>query len=125
MPPEQIAIKLGEIATRYKTLMDRWSILDTTDPATAVLAGQAKAAIEAGQYDEADAALLRARDREIATARQAEQLARDAQRAVETRWMSIAEADGKRGDLAMTRLRYSDAAPLRGCRQHRSGGSSG
>ena len=46
----------------------------------------------------------------VAAARQAEQLARDAQQAAERRWLRAAEADGKRGDLAMTRLRYVDAA---------------
>ena len=112
VPPDQIGLKLGEIATKYRSLMDRWSVLDTADPATTVLAAQAKAAIEAGNFDEADAALVRAREREIAAVRQVEQLARDAQQAVERRWLSVAEADGKRGDLAMTRLRYVDAAQL-------------
>jgi hypothetical protein len=110
VPPEQIGTKLGEIAAKQRALMDRWSVLDTADPATAALAAQAKAAIDAGRYDEADAALVRARDQETAAARQAEQLAQDAQQAAERRWLRVAEADGKLGDLAMTRLRYSDAA---------------
>jgi tetratricopeptide (TPR) repeat protein len=110
VPPEQIGTKLGEIAAKHRALMDRWSVLDTADPATAALAAQAKAAIDAGRYDEADAALVRARDQETAAARQAEQLAQDAQQAAERRWLRVAEADGKLGDLAMTRLRYNDAA---------------
>jgi tetratricopeptide (TPR) repeat protein len=110
VPPEQIATKLGEIAAKHRALMDRWSVLDTADPATGALAAEAKAAIDAGRYDEADAMLVRARDQEIAAARQAEQLAHDAQQAAERRWLRAAEADGKRGDLAMTRLRYVEAA---------------
>jgi tetratricopeptide (TPR) repeat protein len=110
VPLEHIGPKLGEIAAKHRTLMERWSVLDTADPATAALAAQAKAAIDGGLYDEADAMLLRARDQEIAAARQAEQLARDAQQAAERRWLRAAEADGKRGDLAMTRLKYVDAA---------------
>ncbi len=110
VPPEQIGTKLGEIAAKYRSLVDRWQVLDTADPATAALAAEAKAAIDAGHYDEADAALLRARDQEAAAARQAEQLARDAHQASEKRWLRVAETDGKRGDLAMTRLRYVDAA---------------
>jgi tetratricopeptide (TPR) repeat protein len=90
--------------------MERWSVLDAADPVTAALAAQAKAAIDAGRYDEADAALVRAGEQEAAAARQAEQLARDAQQAAERRWLRVAEADAKRGDLAMTRLRYSKAA---------------
>ena len=41
VPQEQIGTKLGEIAAKYRALMDRWSVLDTADPATAALAAQA------------------------------------------------------------------------------------
>ena len=110
VPLEQIPTKLGEIAGRQRALMERWAVFDSADPATAALAAQAKEAIDTGRYDEADAILLRAREQEIAAARQAEQLAHDAQQAAERRWLRAADADGKRGDLAMTRLRYADAA---------------
>jgi hypothetical protein len=79
VPPEQIALKLGEIAAKHRALMDRVSALDTANPATAAVAAQAKAAIEAGHYVEANAALSRVPGHETATARQAEQPARDAQ----------------------------------------------
>ena len=68
VPPEQIAVKLGEIAAKHRALIDRLSTLDTANPATAALAAQAKAAIEAGHYDEANAALSRAPTQETATA---------------------------------------------------------
>ena len=110
VPLEQIPTKLAEIAGRYRALIDRWSVLDPADPAAAELAARAKAAIDTGHYDEADAILSRAREREIAAARQAEQLALDAQQAAERRWLRAAEAEGKRGDLAMIRLRYIEAA---------------
>jgi tetratricopeptide (TPR) repeat protein len=110
VPLEQIGTKLSEIAAKHRELMDRWSVLDMADPATAALAVQARAAIDEGRYDEADVALLRARDQEIAAAHQAEQLERDAKQAAERRWLRAAAADGKLGDLAMTRLRYVDAA---------------
>ena len=110
VPPEQIPVKLGEVAARHRALTERWSVLDAADPATATLAAEARSAIDAGRYDEADALLLRGREQEAAAARQAEQLARDAQQAAERRWLRAAEADGKRGDLAMTRLRYAEAA---------------
>ena len=71
---------------------------------------QAKQAIDSGRYDEADALLVRTEEQDAAAARQAEQLARDAQQAAERRWLNAAEKEGKRGDLAMTRLRYADAA---------------
>ncbi len=108
--PEQIPLKLGEIATRHRAMLDRWSVLDTADPATATLAAEAKAAIDSGHYDKADALLVRTEEQDAVAARQAEQLARDAQQAAERRWLNAAEKEGKRGDLAMTRLRYTDAA---------------
>jgi hypothetical protein len=110
VPLEQVPVKLGEIAARHRAILDRWSVFDTADSATAVLAASAKAAIDAGRYDEADALLLRAGELETTAARHAEQLARDAQQAAERRWLRAAETAGKRGDLAMTRLRYEEAA---------------
>lgn len=110
VPPEQVPVKLGEIAARHRVLLERWSVFDAADPAIAALAAWAKAAIDTGRYDEADALLLRAVEQETAAARQGEQLVRDAQQAAERRWLRAAEAEGKRGDLAMTRLRYEDAA---------------
>jgi tetratricopeptide (TPR) repeat protein len=110
VPLDQVPTKLGEIAARHRAMLDRWSVLDAGDPATAALAAEAKTAIDNGRYDEADALLLRAQEQDIAAARQAEQLARDAQQAAERRFLRAAESEGKRGDLAMTRLRYEDAA---------------
>jgi hypothetical protein len=63
-------------------------------------AAEARIAIESGRHDEADALLLRARDKEVLAARQAEQLAVDALQAVDQRLLRAAEADGKRGELA-------------------------
>src|SRR5215207_8817742 len=110
VPLEQLPTKLGEIAARHRAMLDRWSVLDAGDPAIAVLSAGAKAAVDNGRYDEADALLLRAQEQDIAAARQAEQLSREAQHAAERRWLRAAEAEGKRGDLGMTRLRYLDAA---------------
>jgi tetratricopeptide (TPR) repeat protein len=107
---EQVPTKLGEIAARHRAMLDRWSVLDAGDPATAALAAEAKAAIDVGRYDEADALLLRAQEQDLAAAHRAEQLARDAEQAAERRFLRAAESEGKRGDLAMTRLRYEDAA---------------
>ena len=41
--PEQIPLKLGEIAARHRAMLDRWSVLDTADPATATLAAAGQA----------------------------------------------------------------------------------
>ena len=110
VPLEAVPVKLGEIATRHRDLLDRWSVLDTSDPEIAALAEQARQAIEAGRYDDADSLLLRAREQDVAAARQAEQLAQRAQGVAERRLLRAAESEKKRGDLAMTRLRYGDAA---------------
>ena len=90
-------------------MLDRWSLLDTADPGTAALAAEAKAAIDSGRYDQADALLVQTEEQDAAAARQGEQLARDAQQAAERRWLNW-RRKRKRGDLAMTRLRYADAA---------------
>lgn len=79
------------------------SVVDTTDPGIATLTEQAKQAIEAGRYDEADTLLLRAREQDVAAAQQAREAAKH-------RLLRAAESEEKRGDLSMTRLRYSDAA---------------
>ena len=108
--PEQIPLKLGEIAARHRAMLDRWSVLDTADPATATLAAEAKRRSTAVITMRLTHLLVRTEEQDAAAARQAEQLARDAQQAAERRWLNAAEKEGKRGDLAMTRLRYADAA---------------
>jgi starch phosphorylase len=65
VPLEMVPVKLAEIAARYRDLQTRVSMLDTTDPAIAVLAEQTRWAIEAGRYDEADSLLLRAREQHL------------------------------------------------------------
>ena len=62
VPLEQVPTKLGEIAARHRAMLDRWSVLDAGDPATAALAAEAKTAIDVGRYDEADALLLRVQE---------------------------------------------------------------
>lgn len=52
VPLEQVPMKLGEIAGRHRAMLDRWSVLDAGDPATAALAAEAKTAIDNGRYDE-------------------------------------------------------------------------
>src|ERR1700737_1383148 len=110
VPLEQVPTKLGEIAARHRAMLDRWSVLDAGDPATAALAAEAKTAIDNGRYDEADALLLRAQEQDIAAGRPAGKQAGGAPQAAERRFLRAAESEGKRGDLAMTRLRYDDAA---------------
>jgi tetratricopeptide (TPR) repeat protein len=110
VPFEKVPLKLNEIAARHRDLLDRWSVLDTTDPVIANLAEEARQAIETGRYDEADSLLLRECEADIAAARQAEYIAQQAREAAERRLLRVAQSEEKRGDLAMTRLRYSDAA---------------
>jgi tetratricopeptide (TPR) repeat protein len=110
VPLEKVPLKLNEIAARHRDLLDRWSVLDTSDPVIANLAEQARQAIETGRYDEADSLLLRACEQDIAAAREAEILAQQAREAAERRLLRAAQSEEKRGDVAMTRLRYSDAA---------------
>ena len=63
-------LKLGEIAARHRAMLDRWSLLDAPDPATAALVTEAKAAIDSGRYDEADALLVRTEEQDVGAAPQ-------------------------------------------------------
>ena len=110
VPPEQMPTRLGEIATRYRDLTDRLATLDPDDPAAGELVDQARAAIETGRYDEADGLLERAEEVEWAAARQAEELARQAQEAADRHALKAAATRAQRGQVALTRLRYQEAA---------------
>jgi tetratricopeptide (TPR) repeat protein len=110
VPFEKLPQKLAEVAEQYKQAMERLAALDPQDPITHDLVERAQAALKAGQLDEADQLASRAEQSEIAAARQAQQLAQKAQAAADQRLLRAAADRGVRGDIAMTRLRYLEAA---------------
>jgi tetratricopeptide (TPR) repeat protein len=96
IPPERLAAKLVEIAERFKDLQATASAQPGDDPKIAALKTDAQKAIEAGELAKADALLA-----EVET---------EQRRARERRAVSEAETPAKRGEIALARLRYAEAA---------------
>jgi tetratricopeptide (TPR) repeat protein len=96
IPPERLAAKLVEIAERFKELQATASAQPGDDPKIAALKTKAQQAIEAGQLGEADVLLA---DVESEQRRSLDRLA-----------VNAAETSARRGEIALTRLRYGEAA---------------
>ena len=96
VPPERQEAKLVEIAERYKQLVAQVAAAPGDDPEVAKLKGEAKAALDAGELERADDLLAQV------------QAAEDA--ALERRQLEAAATAAQRGEIALTRLRYRDAA---------------
>src|SRR5499426_1855273 len=96
IPPERLAAKLVEIAERFKDLQATALAQPGDDLKIAALKTDAQKAIEAGQLAEADALLA---DVETEQRLGLERLA-----------LNAAETSARRGELALTRLRYGEAA---------------
>src|SRR4029077_21251843 len=94
--PERLAAKLVEIAERFKDLQATASDQPGDDPKIAALKADAQKAIEAGALAKADALFA---DVEM---EQKRALARFA--------VNAAETSARRGEIALTRLRYAEAA---------------
>jgi tetratricopeptide (TPR) repeat protein len=96
IPPERLAAKLVEIAERFKELQWVASVQPGDDPRIARLKADAQRTIEAGELAKADALLA---DIEAE------------QRSVLDRFaVNAAETSARRGEIALTRLRYAEAA---------------
>src|SRR6266699_4181910 len=96
IPPERLTVKLVEIAERFKDLRTTASAQPGDDPKIAALKTDAQKAIEAGQLAEADALLANVEMEE--------------RHGLDRLTFNAAETSARRGDLALTRLRYGEAA---------------
>jgi tetratricopeptide (TPR) repeat protein len=96
IPPERLAAKLVEIAQRFKALQETASAQPGDDPKIAALKSDAQKAIDAGELAKADALLA---DVETEQRRSLDRLA-----------VNAAETSARRGDIALARLRYREAA---------------
>ena len=110
VPLEKLPQALADVAEQYKSVMKRLTGLDPQDPVTRDLVARAKTAITAGHLDEADQLMTQAEQAELAAADQAQQLAEQAQAAAEQRLLRAADDRGVRGNIAMTKRHYRDAA---------------
>ena len=108
--PEQLKGKLVEIASQFDATRQRLAALDPDDPVTKALVDQAKAEMDKGQPDAASALLQRAEEADLAAAAQARALAQQASEAADARQVHAAKAREGRGDVALTELRYGEAA---------------
>jgi tetratricopeptide (TPR) repeat protein len=84
--------------------------LTPDDPHAAELARSAREAFDSGRLTEPDALLDRAKEAVLGALRQAHQLKQKAQEAEERHALNAAKLLGGRGNIALTQLRYVDAA---------------
>jgi tetratricopeptide (TPR) repeat protein len=96
VPAEGLAAKLVEIAERFKALQAGATAQPGDDPNIATLKADAQKAIEGGDLANADALLAEVEEQQ--------------RRALGRLAGNAAETAARRGDLAMTRLRYLEAA---------------
>jgi tetratricopeptide (TPR) repeat protein len=96
IPPERLATKLLEIAERFKVLQTTASAQPGDDPKIVALKTDAQKAIDAGDLVKADALLA-----DVET---------EQRRALDRLAVNAAETTAQRGEIALTRLRYTEAA---------------
>jgi tetratricopeptide (TPR) repeat protein len=96
VPPERLAAKLVEIAESFKALKATALAQPGDDPKIAALKTDAQKAIEAGELAKADALLA-----DVET---------EQRRALDRLAVSAAETSAQRGEIALARLRYAEAA---------------
>ena len=101
--PTELQEKLREIAHQYQEMQVRLEALDQDDPVIKTWIGEAKTAIDDGNYDEADTLLVQAEQRDLSAARQAAAQA-------DQRYLNAAATRALRGETSLTQLRYLDAA---------------
>jgi len=96
IPPERLTAKLVEIAESFKALKVTTSAQPGDDPKIAAVKTDVQKAIDGGELAEADALLANAKTE---------------QRRADDRFIvNEAETYAKRGEIALTRLRYGEAA---------------
>jgi tetratricopeptide (TPR) repeat protein len=96
IPPERLAAKLVEIAQRFKDLQATASAQPGDDPKIAALKADAQKAIDAGELAKADALLADVEDEQ--------------RLGLDRLAVNAAETSAQRGEIALTRLRYAEAA---------------
>ena len=110
VPSEELRETLVEIAERHQEALVRLAALNPEDPVTQGLLNQARAALKDGDYEQADQRLSEAELAEITAARQAQDLAQQANEIANRRFLNAASARAERGQAKLTLLRYLEAA---------------
>ena len=110
VPEQKVPARLIEVATHFAQTRDELAALEPDDQHAAELAHSAKDALNSGRLAEADALLDRAKEDELAALRQARELKLKAQEAEDRHALNAAKLLAGRGNIAVTQLRYVDAA---------------
>ena len=110
VPEEKIPARLVQIASHFAQTRDELAALAPDDPLGAELVRSAKSAVDAGRLAEADTLLDQAKEAELAALRQAHELKQKAQEAQDRHALNAAKLTAGRGNIALTQLRYADAA---------------
>ena len=110
VPLEKLPDTLATIAQRFHEMQERLAALNPEDPAINALIEKARAELDVGHFDFADALLRQAEAAEEVAACQAKRLACIAQAAADRRWLNAAATRAERGELSLTRLDYLQAA---------------
>ena len=101
--PEDLESTLRDFAKRYKQLEQDLKRYTSDDPEVAALREQARAALEAGDFDRAERLLNNASAKDLASAERQESVARQ-------RRVSAARSKANNGDLKWTQFAYREAA---------------
>ena len=101
--PEDLDSTLREFAKRYKQLEEDLKRYTSDDPEVAALREQARAALEAGEFDRAEQLLNDASAKDLAAAERLESVAKQ-------RRLSAAQSKANNGDLKRTQFAYREAA---------------
>jgi tetratricopeptide (TPR) repeat protein len=114
IPPERLAAKLVEIAERFKALQATASAQPSDSPTIVSLRAEAQKAIETGDLAKADTLLATVEAEE--------------RRALDRLAVNAAATAARRGEIALTRLKYDEAAkhfasaasvfPAKGAHEH-------
>ena len=110
VPDEKIPARLIEVATHFAQTRDVLAALEPDDPKAAALAASAKQALDGGRLAEADRLLDQAKEIELAALRQAREFKQKAQQAEDRHALNAAKLVSGQGSIALTQLRYRDAA---------------
>ena len=109
---EKLAQVLTKIADDYKQLKATVAALNPANPIAQALVAQANAAIKAGDFTHAHDLLRQATQAQVAAAQEARKLRDQAQAAADAEMLGAASSTAAEGDVALTELRYKQAADL-------------
>ena len=114
VPLERLSETLYRVANDYKRLREQAAALNPDNPTAEALVEQAKPEIEAGHLGRARELLRQATQAQIAAAQQAYQIQEHARAAGDAQMLGAAQSTAAEANVAMTELRYLEAAELFG-----------